>query len=261
MDALLQAEGLMAGYGSQAVVRDLNLEVRAGEMVVLLGPNGAGKSTTLMTLSGALPGLGGRVSINGRNTRAPAHKRARMGMAFVPDQRAIFRKLSTRDNLRLGRGDVASALEMFPELVPRLGTRAGLLSGGEQQMLALCRALSRKPSILLVDELSLGLAPLIVERLLRTIRKQADDGLAVLLVEQHVRAILGVADRAYVMRRGSIVLSGASSEIQNRLHDVEDAYLSQDTVHRDSDLSTQEVRGPAESQPHDGHGPARHGGD
>jgi branched-chain amino acid transport system ATP-binding protein len=229
MTALLTAEGLSAGYAGQAVVRDLHIEVRAGEVVVLLGPNGAGKTTTLLTLSGVIPTVRGTVSIGGVATRASAHKRARMGLAFVPDERAIFRTLSLRDNLRLGRGDIDAALAMFPEMVPRLTTRAGLLSGGEQQMVALSRALSRNPKVLLVDELSLGLAPLIVKRLLRAIREQADSGLGVLLVEQHVSAILDVADRAYVMRRGSVVLSGSGSEIRERLHEVEDAYLAQDT--------------------------------
>jgi branched-chain amino acid transport system ATP-binding protein len=203
--------------------------VRAGEVVVLLGPNGAGKTTTLLTLSGVIPAVRGTVSICGVPTRAAAHKRARMGLAFVPDERAIFRSLSLRDNLRLGRGDIDAALAMFPELVPRLTTRVGLLSGGEQQMVALSRALSRNPKVLLVDELSLGLAPLIVKRLLRAIREQADAGLGVLLVEQHVSAILDVADRGYVMRRGSVALSGSGSDLRERLNEVEDAYLAQDT--------------------------------
>jgi ABC-type branched-subunit amino acid transport system ATPase component len=224
--AVLEVSKLWAGYGSQSVVRDLDLEVDAGEITVLLGPNGAGKTTTLMTLSGALAPLKGTISLLGDTTNAPLHRRARAGLSFVPDERCIFRGLSVRDNLRLGRGDIATALKLFPELAPKLATRAGLLSGGEQQMLALSRALSRQPKVLLVDELSLGLAPLAVDRLLQAVRVAADGGLGVLLVEQHVTKVLKYADRAYVMRRGSVVLSGSAELIRSRLGEVEDAYLS-----------------------------------
>lgn len=224
--SLLESVGLCAGYGRQQVVRSVDLSVGPAQIVVLLGPNGAGKTTTLLTLAGVLPALAGTVTVDGHPAQNGLHRRARAGLGLVPDERSIFRALTVRENLRLGRGDVDAALGLFPELVAKLATRAGLLSGGEQQMLALSVALSRRPKVLLVDELSLGLAPLAVDRLLRALRTAADDGLGVLLVEQHVTKVLGVADQAYVMRRGSIVLSGGPDTIRERLDEVEAAYLS-----------------------------------
>ncbi len=224
---VLQARGLSAGYGRQPVVSHLNIDLRPGEVVTLLGPNGAGKTTTLLALSGELPPLAGDVLLGGAVTTAPPHRRARAGMTFVTEERSVFMGLSARDNLRVGGVDVDGALELFPELRTRLGVRAGLLSGGEQQMLTLARALARRPRVLLADELSMGLAPLIVTRLLDAVRGAAErDGTAVLLVEQHIRKALQYADRAYVMRRGQIVLSGASDEMRGRIREIEDQYLS-----------------------------------
>ena len=224
--AVLRARALSVGYGQIAVIRELDLAVSPGEIVVLLGANGAGKSTTLMALAGLLRLSAGTVELHGRPTRAPLHQRSRQGLAYVPEQRGIFRDLTTRENLRLGRGSLAAALEIMPELRPLMDRRAGLLSGGEQQMLSLARALASAPSVLLCDELSLGLAPLIVDRLLKAIRAAARQGVAVLLVEQHVRAALAVADRAYVMRRGTIVMTGTAAEVGARLEEVESNYLS-----------------------------------
>ena len=224
--AVLRARALSVGYGQIAVIRELDLAVSPGEIVVLLGANGAGKSTTLMALAGLLAPSAGTVELQGRPTRAPLHQRSRQGLAYVPEQRGIFRDLTTRENLRLGRGSLAAALEIMPELRPLMDRRAGLLSGGEQQMLSLARALASAPSVLLCDELSLGLAPLIVDRLLKAIRAAARQGVAVLLVEQHVRAALAVADRAYVMRRGTIVMTGTAAEVGARLEEVESSYLS-----------------------------------
>ena len=224
--AVLRARALSVGYGQIAVIRELDLAVSPGEIVVLLGANGAGKSTTLMALAGLLRLSAGTVELHGRPTRAPLHQRSRQGLAYVPEQRGIFRDLTTRENLRLGRGSLAAALEIMPELRPLMDRRAGLLSGGEQQMLSLARALASAPSVLLCDELSLGLAPLIVDRLLKAIRAAARQGVAVLLVEQHVRAALAVADRAYVMRRGTIVMTGTAAEVGARLEEVESSYLS-----------------------------------
>ena len=224
--AVLRARALSVGYGQIAVIRELDLAVSPGEIVVLLGANGAGKSTTLMALAGLLAPSAGTVELHGRPTRAPLHQRSRQGLAYVPEQRGIFRDLTTRENLRLGRGSLAAALEIMPELRPLMDRRAGLLSGGEQQMLSLARALASAPSVLLCDELSLGLAPLIVDRLLKAIRAAARQGVAVLLVEQHVRAALAVADRAYVMRRGTIVMTGTAAEVGARLEEVESNYLS-----------------------------------
>ena len=144
-EMLLQSRGLTAGYGAQAVIHDLDIEVRAGEVVTLLGPNGAGKTTTLLAMSGELPVLSGEVSMNGVVTKAPLFKRARNGLTFVTEEKSVFKSLSTRDNLRVGGVSVEDALALFPELENRIDVRGGLLSGGEQQMLSLARALARKP--------------------------------------------------------------------------------------------------------------------
>jgi len=226
MTVLVEAEGLEAGYGSVVVVRDLDLHVSAGEVVALLGPNGAGKSTTLLTLSGDLPPLGGTVRWNGETTKAPLHARARRGLGLVTEERSVFMRLTARENLRVGCTDLGPALELFPELRERLDVRAGLLSGGEQQMLTLARALARRPSLLLADELSLGLAPLVVKRLLGAVRKAADEGVGVLLVEQHVSKVLEIADRVCVLRRGRVQLAGTAAELRGRLTEIETSYLT-----------------------------------
>jgi branched-chain amino acid transport system ATP-binding protein len=226
-DALLVAEGVSAGYHGHPIVHDLNLRVPAGKVVVLLGPNGAGKTTTLLTLSGDIPALKGEIIIDGKPTRSPLYARAKRGLSFVTEERSVFMRLSVAENLRVGRGDTDRALELFPELRPLMRRRAGLLSGGEQQMLSLARALARGPKILLVDELSLGLAPLVVIRLLEAVRVAAhEQGVGVLLVEQHVNQALRVADEVLVMQRGTIVLEGPTADVQGRLGDLEAAYLS-----------------------------------
>lgn len=224
-DPVIEARKMSAGYGAVPVVRGIDLEVRPGELVALLGANGAGKTTTLMALSGALPLSDGQVLWKGSTTKAPLHRRARAGLSFVTDERSIFFGLTTRDNLRLGRGSLQKALGLFPELERLLDRRAGLLSGGEQQMLTVGRALSGQPSLLLADELSLGLAPLIVRRLLTAVREAADRGAAVLIVEQQARLALQFADRAYVLQRGEMVISGTSTELIDRLDDIESSYL------------------------------------
>ena len=224
--ALLRAEGVTVGYGGQPVVFDLDLEVRPGEVVALLGPNGAGKTTTLLALAGELVPSEGEIQLDGRPTRAPLHRRARKGLGFVTEERSVFMGLSTMDNLRAGRAEPEATLTLFPELRTRLGIRGGLLSGGEQQMLTLGRALARQPRVLLADELSLGLAPLVVRRLLTAVRDAADAGCGVLLVEQHVRQALAIADRAYVMRRGRVELQGTAAELRSRLGEIEDTYLT-----------------------------------
>ena len=226
MSALLQADKLTAGYGAVKVVRDLDLEVNAGEVVALLGPNGAGKTTTLMTLAGAIPPLGGSVLWLGAASRAPLHRRARAGLGFLTEARSVIMSLSTRDNLRLAGVDPEYALTLFPELRSRLKVPAGLISGGEQQMLSLARMLARKPRVVLADELSLGLAPLIVKRLLTALRTAADEGVGVLLVEQHIQQALAISDRGYVMRRGEIELSGPATELRERLDEIEATYMA-----------------------------------
>ncbi len=225
MSHVLQATGLTAGYGPQPVIRDLEIEVGVGEVVTLLGPNGAGKTTTLLALSGELPLMSGDVFFNGKLEKGPLYRRARQGLGYVTEERSVFKGMSLIDNLRCGGVEVADALALFPELEKRLRVRGGLLSGGEQQMLTLARALCRKPQLLLADELSLGLAPLIVERLLKAVRQAAEGGCGVLLVEQHARKALLYADRVYVMRRGRIEISLSAREARARIDEIEASYL------------------------------------
>ena len=218
---LLSVRGLRAGYDGLPVVRNLDLHVDEGEVVALLGPNGAGKTTSLLTISGVLATLSGEVRLFGTSTKGRRpHHLARQGLGHVPEDRALFFQLTVRDNLRLGRvgrgrtTKVDRALELFPALEPLLDRRAGLLSGGEQQMLALGRALLGRPKLLMVDEMSLGLAPIVVDRLLPVLRTIAtESGCGVLLVEQHVHKALRVADRAVVLNHGDVVMSGTASEL------------------------------------------------
>jgi branched-chain amino acid transport system ATP-binding protein len=225
---VLECRGVSAGYGAITAVRDLDLYVEAGEIVALMGPNGAGKTSTLLTIAGELEPQSGTVHLLGDVvTKSPMFIRCRRGMGFVTEERSVIMGLTAEENLRLAGVSTADAIELFAELKPLMRRKAGLLSGGEQQMLTLARALSRDIKILLADELSLGLAPLIVDRLLEAVRRAARDrDVAVVLVEQHVRKALQYADRAYVMQRGQIVLSGTAFEIRSRLPEVEAAYLS-----------------------------------
>ncbi len=226
MTELLAARNVSAGYGSIPVLTDLDLHVDAGEVVALMGANGAGKTTTLMTLAGRLQATSGSVEWLGKPVRTPLHRRARAGLRYVPEERSVVRGLSTLDNLRLGPGPVDDALERFPELRPLLKRSAGLLSGGEQQILTLARALAGAPKVVLADELSLGLAPMVVERLMHALRDAASRGVGVLLVEQQIRAALAVADRGYVLRRGVVALSGTNEELLGQIDDIEATYLS-----------------------------------
>jgi branched-chain amino acid transport system ATP-binding protein len=231
-EVLLEARQLTAGYGKVAVVRELDLEVRRGEVVALLGANGAGKTTTILTLAGELPALGGEIRQNGVTTHAPLHRRAQAGLGLVSEERAVLMSLTVAENLRVSRCAVGTVVTLFPELSKHLDRRVGLLSGGQQQMLALGRALGRaSTSILLADELSLGLAPLVVDRLLRAVRDAADNGLGVLLVEQHVHKALQVADRVYVLERGRVALEGATSDLHERMDQIQSAYLALDPTH------------------------------
>lgn len=221
---VLEADGLHAGYGAVEVLRGVSLHVSAGEMVAILGANGAGKTTTLMVLSGALP-YSGRVAAMGASAVEPTHRRVRRGMQFLPEERGIIRTLNVRDNLRLGRANLDDALALSPELEPLLNRKAGNLSGGEQQILALTRALATSPRLLLADELSFGLAPKIVSRMLGLVRAAANNGAGVLIVEQYARQALAHSDRAYVMRQGEIVLEGSASDLAADIDTIESSYL------------------------------------
>jgi branched-chain amino acid transport system ATP-binding protein len=224
---VLELRGLSAGYAGQPVVHGIDLEVRAGEVVSLLGANGAGKTTTLLATAGELSPMAGEVLFDGTATTTSLHRRVRQGLGYVTEERSIFKGLSGRDNLRAGGVSEQDAIALFPELERVMGTRAGLMSGGEQQMLTLARALARRPKVLLADELSLGLAPLVVNRLLKAVRQAADEhGTGVLVVEQHARKALRHADRVYVMRGGRIEMTCTAQEATGRLHEIEAAYLS-----------------------------------
>lgn len=228
---LIECRGLSAGYGEMAVVRELDLHVDSGEVVALIGPNGAGKTTTLLTIAGELAPLGGAVHLDGAPTEEPMHVRCRRGLGYMTEERSVIMSLTTRENLRIAGVSEERSVALFPELGPLMKRTAGLLSGGEQQMLSLARALGRDPKMLLLDELSLGLAPLVVTRLLAAVRAAAtEDGVAVLLVEQHVRQALTVADRVYLLERGQVAMSGEADIVRDQLEAIEAAYLSGDTA-------------------------------
>ena len=234
MTPRLQCSALKGGRGTATAFRDLDLAVGAGEVLALLGPNGAGKTTLLLTVAGLLKAQDGTVAVDGeplRRGQAGAANRA--GVVLVPDNRCLFTTLTVEENLRVAchRGGPAprELLEVFSALEPRWHLQAGALSGGEQQMLVMARAMIQQPKVLLIDEMSLGLAPLIVQGLFDTVRHIATDrGCAVVLVEQHVGLALEVADRAAVLNRGSIVLEGSAAELAGDPNRLEQAYFGID---------------------------------
>jgi len=231
--AMLEISELSAGYGGVPVVRGLSMSVRTGEVVALLGANGAGKTTTLRAISGLVKVVSGSVRLDGRDLASVSPSaRAKAGIAHVPEGRGIFFGLTVAEHFAIGvrpsAADIEEVLEYFPALRDLEGRRAGLLSGGEQQMLAIACALIHKPKLLLLDELSLGLAPVIVERLLPVVRQFADAReTAVVLVEQHVRLGLEIADRAYVLAHGDLTASGSADELRADTDRLVASYLGE----------------------------------
>ncbi|MCX5148328.1 ABC transporter ATP-binding protein [Streptomyces sp. NPDC048550] len=238
MTALLEVKDLKVAYGKIEAVKGISFEVNEGEIVCLVGTNGAGKTTTLRTLSGLLKPVSGTVVFDGKPlAQVPAHKIVSLGLAHSPEGRHIFPRLTIAENLQLGaflrtdkegiEKDVQRAYEMFPILGERRKQAAGTLSGGEQQMLAMGRALMSRPKLLMLDEPSMGLSPLMMQKIMATIAELKSTGTTILLVEQNAQAALSLADQAHVMEIGKIVLSGSGQELLHN-EDVRKAYLGED---------------------------------
>ena len=234
-DPLLQIRDLHVGYGGIRAVKGIHLDIAPGELVALIGNNGAGKTTTLKTLAGLLKPNSGEIRYDGNSLNGvAAHQRVSMGLALVPEGRGIFARLSVSENLLMGaysRGnsdEIAADLTRMYELFPRLHERkkqlAGTLSGGEQQMVAMARALMSRPRLLMLDEPSMGLAPLMVKKIFQTVRDISAQGMSILLVEQNAKLALQVASRGYVMESGTVTLSGTSKELLGSAT-VQRAYL------------------------------------
>ncbi len=234
--ALLSVFGLVAGYGGITAIKGIDLEVSQGEIVTLIGSNGAGKSTTLRVLSGLVRARAGRVTFNAASIeRLPPHRIGAMGMSHVPEGRGIFHRLSVYENLLMGAfqrndGEVGPDLDrvysLFPRLKERLKQAGGTLSGGEQQMLAIGRAMMARPRLLLLDEPSMGLSPILVETIFATIQEIRKQGATILLVEQNAAMALEIADRAYVLESGVITLTGSGSELAGN-DSIRRAYLGE----------------------------------
>lgn len=235
--ALLEVSDLKVYYGVIQAIKGISFEVNQGEVVALIGANGAGKTTTLHTVSGLLPAKEGKIIFDGKDiSKVPPHKIVSMGMAHVPEGRRIFQELSVLENLKLGaytrknKAEIAESIEMVYDKFPRLKERknqvAGTLSGGEQQMLAMGRALMSKPRIILMDEPSMGLSPLLVSEIFEIIKEIRNSGTTVLLVEQNAKKALSIADRAYVLETGNITLSGDASKLIND-ESIKKAYLGE----------------------------------
>jgi branched-chain amino acid transport system ATP-binding protein len=232
---VLTIEGLECRYGKVVAVRELSLEVKQGELVSLIGANGAGKTTTLKAISGVLASSAGRITFDGEDiTRASARRILQLGIAHCPEGRRIFPYMTVRENLEMGcylrndsagiETDMTRLFERFPILHERRNQAAGTLSGGEQQMLAISRALMSRPKLIMFDEPSLGLAPNIVERTFDIIKEVRESGVTVVMVEQNAFAALELSDRSYVLEQGRVALSGTGSELINNPH-VKEAYL------------------------------------
>jgi branched-chain amino acid transport system ATP-binding protein len=236
---LLSVQAVCAGYGKIMVLRDVSITIEEGQIVTLIGANGAGKTTLLKTISGLIRPAAGAITFEGKNiARMPAHKIAGLGMSHVPEGRAMLKRMTVIDNLRMGAyvrndsaigDDIARVLQRFPALAVRRDQIAATLSGGEQQMLAIGRALVARPRLLLLDEPSLGLAPKFVTLIFQTLRELKSEGKTILLVEQNARKALQVADRAYVMERGRIALNGTGEALLN-MPAVRRTYLGQNAA-------------------------------
>ncbi|HSO06529.1 MAG TPA: ABC transporter ATP-binding protein [Pelomicrobium sp.] len=235
--SLLEVRNLKVSYGHIAAVKGIDLDVHENELVALIGANGAGKTTTLKALAGVLPPAGGAVHYRGRAvTRRPSFELVREGLALVPEGRGIFGRLTVEENLDMGayvrsgdpaiRTDLDRVYSLFPRLKERRHQTAGTLSGGEQQMLAIGRALMSRPKLLLLDEPSMGLAPIMVQRIFEVVRAVASEGVTILLVEQNAKLALEVSHRGYVMDGGSIALTGESAELLANPQ-VRQAYLGE----------------------------------
>ena len=224
----LRVEGLRVHRLGQPVVRGVDLSVAPGQVTVLLGANGAGKSTLLDGISGVVPTSAGRVLMDGADiTRSSRRRRVKAGLAYVQQGRAVFPSLTVEENFLVaaGRDRLGFALELFPELRARMSVAAELLSGGEQQMVVLGRALLRQPQVLMIDELSLGLAPAVIDRMLQAVEEMASSGVGLLLVEQFAERALDAGDNAVVMARGGVVLRGTAAQIQRQPDRLRHAYL------------------------------------
>jgi branched-chain amino acid transport system ATP-binding protein len=240
---LLQAEGLELAYGQVPACRGLSFHVDDGEIVTLIGANGAGKSTTLRAIAGVLTPRAGLIRFDGADiTRMPSHERVELGISLIPEGRRVFPFLTVRENLELGafkyrrdgarlRGLMAKVLDMFPRLRERIRQHAGTLSGGEQQMLAVGRAMMSDPRLICLDEPSLGLAPMVVQDIFRTIKAINAAGTSVLLVEQNARYALATASRGYVLQTGLIIAGGACAVLRNDDR-VRQAYLGRGAADR-----------------------------
>ena len=224
MSAMLEVKNIQVAYGKIIAVKDVSVTVNQGEIVTLIGSNGAGKSTTLRTISGLIKPKSGEITLNGKRIDGmPGHDIVSLGICHSPEGRRIFPRMSVRENLELGAflrnnkievaADMAKVLDLFPRLKERLDQRAGTMSGGEQQMLAVSRALMGDPKLLLLDEPSMGLAPVLVELIFETIVKIRQQGVTILLIEQNATAALDVADRAYVLESGKVKMSGSAKEL------------------------------------------------
>jgi branched-chain amino acid transport system ATP-binding protein len=224
---VMEIRGLDAGYGSVTVVRDLNMEVHAGEVVTILGRNGAGKTTSLLTMAGALRAQRGEIRLFGAPEKSGLAARARKGVGVMTDDRSVLFGLTVHENLRLAGGSTDVG-KLFPELAEIQDRKAGLLSGGQQQMLGMAVVLSRQPKLLLIDEMSFGLAPIIVRRLMDAVRAVAQEGTAVVMVEQFARLALEHSDRAYVLVNGQIGTEGSAADLLADLSDIEKSYLGVD---------------------------------